>query len=179
MNLNTIRYYSKAIKAGSKYVYQTVPRLLTLWLDLGEDDPELRMESNQKINQEVAKAIETIPTYKVCFSPSRPRHTRSYTLQWFPAFPQIASRVGHKSNEVYSLLANLISRIIGEYPKQALWLFISVVKSTKSTRATRGKGLLERLKVSLVSAMFPIRIAYPVEPKSQTHGIGGRTFLVS
>ena len=114
MNLNTIKYYSKAIKAGSKYVYQTVPRLLTLWLDLGEDDPELRMESNQKINQEVAKAIETTPTYKVCFSPSRPRYTRLYTLQWFPAFPQIASRIGHKSNGVYNLLENLISRIIAE-----------------------------------------------------------------
>ena len=178
MNLNTIRYYSKAIKAGSKYVYQTVPRLLTLWLDLGEEDPELRMEFNQKISLEVAKAIETIPTYKVC-SPPRLLYSRFYTLQWFPAFPQIASRVGHKSSEVYNLLANLISRIIGEYPKQALWLFISVVKSTKSTRATRGKKLLERLKVSLVFAMFSIRAAYPVEPKSQTHGIGTRTFLVS
>jgi hypothetical protein len=71
MNLNTIRFYSKAIKAGSKYVYQTVPRLLTLWLDLGEDDPELKMESNQKINQEVSKAIEAIPTYKVCHPLSR------------------------------------------------------------------------------------------------------------
>jgi len=179
MNLNTIKYYSKAIKAGSKYVYQTVPRLLTLWLDLGEDDPELRTEFNQRINQEVAKAIETIPTYKVCFPSSRPRYTCFYTLQWFPAFPQIASRVGHKSNEVYKLLANLISRIIGEYPKQALWLFISVVKSTKTTRSARGRKLLERLKVSLVSAMFQIRAAYLVEPKSQTHGIGIRTFLVS
>lgn len=71
MNLNTIRFYSKAIKAGSKYVYQTVPRLLTLWLDLGEDDPDLKMESNQKINQEVSKAIEAIPTYKVRFDPSQ------------------------------------------------------------------------------------------------------------
>ena len=65
MNLNTIRFYSKAIKAGSKYVYQTVPRLLTLWLDLGEDDPRIKIESNQKINQEVSKANEAIPTYKV------------------------------------------------------------------------------------------------------------------
>jgi hypothetical protein len=73
MNLNTIRFYSKAIKAGSKYVYQTVPRLLTLWLDPGEDDPELKMESNQKINQEVSKAIEVIPTYKV--RPPPPDHT--------------------------------------------------------------------------------------------------------
>jgi len=179
MNLNTIRYYSKAIKAGSKYVYQTVPRLLTLWLDLGEDDPDLKMESNQKINQEVSKAIEAIPTYKVGFSPSRPCYNRSYTLQWFPAFPQIASRVGHRSNEVYNLLANLISRIIGEYPKQALWLFISVVKSTKTTRATRGKRLLERLRVSSISAVFSIRITYLVESKSQIRGIGTQTFLAS
>jgi serine/threonine-protein kinase ATR len=28
--------YLKAIKTGSKYVYQTVPRVLTLWLDMGE-----------------------------------------------------------------------------------------------------------------------------------------------
>ena len=78
MNLNTIRFYSKAIKAGSKYVYQTVPRLLTLWLDLGEDDPDLKMESNQKINQEVSKAIEAIPTYKVRFSFSHPRYLFSH-----------------------------------------------------------------------------------------------------
>jgi serine/threonine-protein kinase ATR len=148
MNLNTIRFYSKAIKAGSKYVYQTVPRLLTLWLDLGEDDPDLKMESNQKINQEVSKAIEAIPTYKVRFPPSQLHATHFHIVQWFPAFPQIASRVGHGSSEVYKLLANLISRIIGEYPKQALWLFISVVKSTKQIRATRGRKLLDRLRVS-------------------------------
>lgn len=71
MNLNTIRFYSKAIRAGSKYVYQTVPRLLTLWLDSGEDDPDLKVESNMKINQEVSKAIEVIPTYKVCSRLSR------------------------------------------------------------------------------------------------------------
>jgi serine/threonine-protein kinase ATR len=130
-----------------------VPRLLTLWLDSGEDDPDLKVESNQKINQEVAKAIEAIPTYKVFAYLFQSYDTRFYTFQWFPAFPQIASRVGHGSKAVYNLLANLISRIIGEYPKQALWLFISVVKSTKSTRATRGRKLLDRLKVSSTSGV--------------------------
>jgi serine/threonine-protein kinase ATR len=158
MNLNTIRFYSKAIKAGSKYVYQTVPRLLTLWLDSGEDDPDLKVESNLKINQEVSKAIDVIPTYKVCSFPCRLHDIHFFSYQWFPAFPQIASRVGHGSGEVYKLLAILITRIIAEYPKQALWLFICVVKSTKQTRATRGKKLLDRLKVSpnLVSQYKPL-----------------------
>lgn len=178
MNLNTIRFYSRAIKAGSKYVYQTVPRLLTLWLDSGEDDPDLKVESNLKINQEVSKAIDVIPTYKVRAYPSRSCVTHFYTSQWFPAFPQIASRVGHESKEVYRLLANLISRIIAEYPKQALWLFISVVKSTKPTRATRGKKLLDRLKVSQ-ALMFLMQTIYFVARKSPILGIGTRRFQAS
>lgn len=35
-----------------------------------------------------------------------------------------------------------------EYPLQSLWLFMSVVKSTKSRRERRGTGILEQLKVS-------------------------------
>jgi len=105
-------------------------------------------------------------------------HTHFCILKWFPAFPQIASRVSHGSIEVYKLLANLICRIIGEYPKQALWLFISVVKSTKQTRATRGRKLLDRLKVCLISVL-PVQAAYLVGRNSQTLNIGAQKFLVS
>jgi len=34
----TIKCYTKTLQSGSKYVYQTMPRLLTLWLDLGDTD---------------------------------------------------------------------------------------------------------------------------------------------
>ena len=40
------RNYGKALTYGTRYIYQTLPRLLTLWLDLGHivancmDDPE-------------------------------------------------------------------------------------------------------------------------------------------
>lgn len=32
----TCHYYLQALRYGVKYIYQTMPRLLTLWLDLGE-----------------------------------------------------------------------------------------------------------------------------------------------
>lgn len=65
MNLQTVRCYGKAIRYGSKYIYQTVPRLLTLWLDMGEDATVADTEIFQRVNKEVAKAIQSVPTYKV------------------------------------------------------------------------------------------------------------------
>lgn len=49
---------------------------------------------------------------------------------------------------MFKNLSKLIIRVLEEYPKQALWLFTSVVKSTKSNREQRGKKILEKLTVS-------------------------------
>ncbi|KAJ6515319.1 hypothetical protein C8R45DRAFT_1139488, partial [Mycena sanguinolenta] len=128
MNVSTVKSYGRAIKHGSKYVYQTVSRLLTIWLDLGEDRRVATQETFKKLNDSVAKIIKEAPVYK-----------------WFTAFPQIVSRVGHENDEVFKNLSRLIIRVLEEYPKQALWLFTSVVKSTKSNRGQRGKKILEKL----------------------------------
>jgi hypothetical protein len=65
MNLYTVRFFAKAIKYGTKYVYQTVPRLLTIWLDLGEDTKLASNDSFIKLNDAVSKAIKETPVYKV------------------------------------------------------------------------------------------------------------------
>lgn len=129
MNLSTVRSYAKAIKVGSKYIYQTVPRILTIWLDLGEDQKAAGSEPFRKLNEVVAKVTKDTPAYK-----------------WYTAFPQIVSRVGITNLEVYKHLSQLIIKVIKEYPKQALWLFTSVIKSTKSNRAERGRTVLDQLR---------------------------------
>jgi hypothetical protein len=65
MNLNTVRSFSKAIRFGSKYVYQTVPRLLTIWLDMGENKHTAGQDVFKKLNDVVSKAIREAPVYKV------------------------------------------------------------------------------------------------------------------
>ena len=42
LNYQTIKCYARTLQAGSKYVYQTLPRMLTLWLDLGEKEKSLQ-----------------------------------------------------------------------------------------------------------------------------------------
>ena len=65
MILYTVRSFARAIRAGSKYVFQTVPRLLTIWLDFGEDKAASGTDVFKKINDTVAKAIKEAPVYKV------------------------------------------------------------------------------------------------------------------
>ena len=50
---------------------------------------------------------------------------------------------------VYQVLSKIISNVIREYPHQALWLFASVVKSTKPYRESRGRAILDALRVRL------------------------------
>lgn len=79
MNVATMRAFSRAMKQGSKYLYQTVPRLLTIWLDLGEhgcDDPE----SVKKCRDIADKAIREVPAYKVCFKIDDVTQANHYSL---------------------------------------------------------------------------------------------------
>ena len=65
MNMYTVRAFSKAIMHGSKFVYQTVPRLLTIWLDLGENKVTAQHETFKKMTENIAKSIRDAPVYKV------------------------------------------------------------------------------------------------------------------
>jgi serine/threonine-protein kinase ATR len=68
MNMYTVRAFSKAIMHGSKFVYQTVPRLLTIWLDLGENKVTAQHETFKKMTDNIAKSFRDAPVYKVFIS---------------------------------------------------------------------------------------------------------------
>ena len=68
MRLATIRCFTKAMKYGNKFIYQTVPRLLTIWLDMGEDPAVRSDECFTKITAEISRAINGVPAFKVSSS---------------------------------------------------------------------------------------------------------------
>ena len=65
MNVYTVKEYAMAIRLGSKYTYQTIPRILTLWLDMGEDAGLHDSETFTLINNELWSAVKQVPTFKV------------------------------------------------------------------------------------------------------------------
>ena len=50
--------------------------------------------------------------------------------------------------------------MIKEFPQQALWLFVSVVKSRNDTRAARGRAIIERLQVWFLNIFLSSWHAY-------------------
>lgn len=64
--MQTVQYFTKSIALGSKYTYQTLPRVLTIWLDMSEDVAHDKAVFNQ-INVAMDEAIKTSPAYKVSF----------------------------------------------------------------------------------------------------------------
>ena len=58
------------MKYGNKFIYQTVPRLLTIWLDMGEDNTVNMHECFIKISAEISRSISGVPAFKVSSSVS-------------------------------------------------------------------------------------------------------------
>lgn len=144
-----IENFSRSLLYGSKYYYQTVPKILTLWLDLGMDahealkrptvDVEINSARNKNLNQihkQLQKyAVDRVPAYV-----------------FYTAFPQLITRISHPNSNVWNLLLEIILKVAGAHPQQALWSLLAVVKSTAPERAQRGHIVLSRLKERSKSA---------------------------
>lgn len=61
----TVKTFSRSMMHGSKFTYRTVPRLLTIWLDLGEVPLTASQHPFKQMTEDIARAIRGAPVYKV------------------------------------------------------------------------------------------------------------------
>ncbi|KAF2135717.1 uncharacterized protein K452DRAFT_322886 [Aplosporella prunicola CBS 121167] len=147
-----IECYLRAAHFGTRHIYETIPKLLTLWLDLGIDatenpPPKVSEREEQRLlaqghilflKQRVLKttnfqmqkyAVERIPTYIL-----------------YTALPQMLTRICHPNSVVYEILKAIIVRVAAAYPQQSLWSLLAVVKAKAVERQTKGLEVLKMLK---------------------------------
>lgn len=67
LHAHTVRNYARAVGLGSKYVYQAIPRMLTLWLDLGENPKIATHPIYSKVHTAICRAVDSVPAYKARF----------------------------------------------------------------------------------------------------------------
>lgn len=141
-----IENYLRSLHSGTKYLYQTLPRVLTLWLDLGAQMDKsaegkvslaaaiLRRKKEQMtlLNKFLDRYIERLPAYI-----------------FYTALPQIVARIAHPNASVFERLEKIIVKVIEAYPRQALWSLIGVMTTKQvSERKARGAHILQTLKNS-------------------------------
>lgn len=146
-----IKAYLKALTFGVKYVSQTLPKLLTLWLDLGQQchdslplDPKVYTieYSNRVLGLKLVQLSEIHKAMQQALAGRVP----AYVL--YTAFPQMIARICHPTERVHELLESLIVRVVSSHPQQALWALMAVVKSSSRDRASRGTRILDRVRES-------------------------------
>ena len=143
-----IQCYLRSLTYGAKYIFQTLPRVFTLWLDLGMQvntpvdlksgmSPEFRQAlaisrrtQLDQVHVSIRKYIDLLPAYV-----------------FYTALPQIVARICHQNKEVLGLLQDIIVKVVAGHPQQALWTLLAVVKSSSKERAARGATCLSRLQV--------------------------------
>ncbi|XP_072313429.1 serine/threonine-protein kinase ATR [Eucyclogobius newberryi] len=139
-----VTYSGKALQYGNQYIYQAMPRMLSLWLDFGAKvcehekagrvDRQMRQEMS-KINSVMSEHCENLAPY-----------------QFLSAFSQLISRVCHSSDEVFDVLMDIVAKVFLAYPQQAMWLMTAVSKSSYPMRMNRCNQILKKainLKPSL------------------------------
>ncbi|XP_047134569.1 serine/threonine-protein kinase atr isoform X1 [Hydra vulgaris] len=136
-----IKHYGESLHYGNKYIYQSMPRLLTLWLDFGvaayqaiegasvkSSEKAYFKDRMQKINDEILNLSNQLPAY-----------------QFLTAFSQLVSRICHPNTSVWKLLEVIICKIFHAYKHQAIWSMVAVSKSSLSTRGERCKHVFHKV----------------------------------
>ncbi|THY55817.1 hypothetical protein D6C98_04012 [Aureobasidium pullulans] len=136
-----IENYLRSVPFGSKYWYQTIPKIITLWLDLGmecmqrtRNDAQAEVTAKRShfldlIHKQMRKYFDRIPPYI-----------------FYNALPQMISRITHPNPKVYEILQMIISKIVSSHPSQALWFLLAVCKASVPDRASRGVAIINKLK---------------------------------
>ncbi|KAG9237915.1 protein kinase-like protein rad3 [Amylocarpus encephaloides] len=144
-----IENYLRSLSYGTKYLYQTLPRIITLWLDLGTQivqpvDPRhgvskesmanitnLRKGALQSIHSRFNKYVAKMPAY-----------------MFYTALPQIVARIAHPNPDVYEYLQRIIHKVVFAHPQQALWSLLAVCSSTQEDRRARGLKIMQNLRLA-------------------------------
>ena len=141
-----IENYLRSLAFGAKYIYQTMPRILTLWLDLAfEADQSLDPNHG---NDEIFRSHTMAHRRKLlgaCNSQIKKYCDRWPAFAWYTALSQIVARICHPNQVVYNLLADIVTKVVIQHTPQALWTLLAVLKSFSKDRASRGMACLTRI----------------------------------
>ncbi|XP_065080234.1 serine/threonine-protein kinase ATR-like [Ochlerotatus camptorhynchus] len=133
---DVMTYYGKSMMYGSTYIYQSMPRVLSIWLDF------------------TSRGVNNDSYRKICSTMNKLAQRFSETLSpyfFFTAFSQLMSRVAHPSVEVFQVLKSIIVKLILTYPQQSLWMLLSVYKSSYTNRVKRCNEIFHDKKLAKTS----------------------------
>lgn len=131
------KQFGTGLLNGAKYLHESLPRLLTVWMQSGTIISDLSPGENveecmAKFNQLarfIRRLTERLPAY-----------------QFLSSLPQLISRITHKQPLIHQGVELMILKTLSGYPQQTIWHLMSVSRSKIALRATRLQSILSKSK---------------------------------
>ncbi|CAI5714782.1 unnamed protein product [Hyaloperonospora brassicae] len=147
--INLMKNYVLALSHGTKFVFQSLPRLLTLWFEYAEtlyasstgqnsissatlrqvevtqDQSTTEQKVLDDITMVINRAIELLPVY-----------------EWLVCFPQVTSRICHPNPVVVTGVKKIMLRVLTTYPTQAMWPLLGLSLSLNPHRKNHARDII-------------------------------------
>ncbi|GAB4817356.1 hypothetical protein N2152v2_004402 [Parachlorella kessleri] len=134
---DVVYQYGNSVLHGHAHIYQALPRLLTLWFELGS---YVQSYGGRDPPAQERKPIADVHQHMRDFAKRIPLHL------WLTALPQLISRMCHSNKQVGDVTKGIISKILEGYPQQCLWALSAVAKSNMSARRSAFAAITQQVK---------------------------------
>ncbi|KNE54798.1 hypothetical protein AMAG_00751 [Allomyces macrogynus ATCC 38327] len=128
---SAIQFLNRSLLVGCRYVYQALPLVLTLWMDIvpqaGASEDHIKYFG--EIHALVRSLVQSLPGYML-----------------MNALAQVTSRLCHRSDSVYKVLSQFLVRALLAAPSQAMWQLASSSKSAEKLRVKRCNEVIDAAK---------------------------------
>ncbi|EMP40340.1 Serine/threonine-protein kinase ATR [Chelonia mydas] len=116
-----VHHFGRSLQYGNQFIYQSMPRMLSLWLDFGAKAYECEKVGRPdrvQMRNDLAKINKVITDHTDQLAP----------YQFLTAFSQLISRICHSHEEVFVVLMEIVAKVFLTYPQQAMWMVTAVSK---------------------------------------------------
>ncbi|PHH51422.1 Protein kinase rad3 [Ceratocystis fimbriata CBS 114723] len=141
-----IENYLRSLNFGTKYLHQTLPRIITVWLEfaaLFDESPTARAAMAHELKRRRLAELNAIHACIEKFTRRLPAYV------FYTALPQMVARITHKNADAVKLLVNIIAKVVASYPQQALWgIFPLLMTPRNAERSSRGKEILSVIRAA-------------------------------
>lgn len=132
--------YLRSLNYGTKYLSQTLPRILTLFLDLGaqvDKAPDGKVSISRELHTRRKAILHEV------YKNFQKNIVRLPAYIFYTVLPQIVARIAHPNGEVFRVLQQIILIVVQAHPRQAIWnLFPLMTSKQAGERQTRGQQIL-------------------------------------
>ncbi|KAG9780233.1 hypothetical protein KCU88_g3816, partial [Aureobasidium melanogenum] len=140
-----IENYLRSLNCGSKYVFQTLPKVLTLWLELvdGRDLPkDPRRGNDEFLRHNAERRLQIIKDTNIYI---KKYIDRMQPVMLYTILPQVVARICHNDPTISDILGSIVVKVVRTFPQQAFWTLLAVVESKQKDRAIIGKTLMNKI----------------------------------